>query len=195
MRIVVQRVSRAKLTVGDRVVSSISKGVVALCGLCDGDSEIDLPWMAKKLLSLRLWPDAEGRPWKESLQSQKYDILLVSQFTLYAEVNKGTKPDFHKAMGGEQAQQLYQKFLQMVTEQHSGGKVCDGEFGAMMQVELVNDGPVTITINSPDLDEAAKTRLRNQLAAKEQQKKAASLKKPISDNQTPPKAAQDERAA
>lgn len=150
MRIVVQRVKNARLLVDSQVVCSIDKGLVALCGLTEEDSEDDLPWMCSKLLNMRLWPDSEGVGWKESVVSSRFEVMLVSQFTLYGAVNKGTKPNFMKAMKGDAAETLYKKWVQLVKKEYVEDKVFDGVFRAMMDVELVNDGPVTIVFDSPD---------------------------------------------
>jgi D-tyrosyl-tRNA(Tyr) deacylase len=151
MRVVLQRVSRARVTVGDEVVSSIGRGLVCLCGLCEGDThEADLPWMTQRILQLQLWPDAQQRPWKESVISLGLEVLLVSQFTLYAEINKGRKPDLHRALRPDAARSLYADFVESVrAAAGSPSLVKDGRFGAMMQVELVNDGPITMVLESP----------------------------------------------
>lgn len=148
MRVVVQRVLRAQVSVSGRVVSHIGPGLVCLTGLCKGDSEQELEWMANKLLGLRLWPDGEGRAWKSSVRSDGLDVLLVSQFTLYGNLDRGTKPDFHSAMPNAEARVLYATFVDLMRAKHSE-RVFDGEFAAKMQVELVNDGPITFTIDSP----------------------------------------------
>ncbi len=151
MRVVLQRVSRATVRVGDEVVSSIGRGLVCLCGLCEGDTrESDLPWMTQRILQLQLWPDAQQRPWKESALSLGLEVLLVSQFTLYAELNKGRKPDLHRALKPGAARSLYADFVESVRAAvGSPGLVKDGRFGAMMSVELVNDGPITMVLESP----------------------------------------------
>jgi D-tyrosyl-tRNA(Tyr) deacylase len=151
MRVVLQRVSRARVTVGDEVVSSIGRGLVCLCGLCEGDThEADLPWMTQRILQLQLWPDAQQRPWKESVLSLGLEVLLVSQFTLYAEINRGRKPDLHRALRPDAARSLYADFVESVrAAAGSPSLVKDGRFGAMMQVELVNDGPITMVLESP----------------------------------------------
>ena len=151
MRVVLQRVSRATVKVGDEVVSSIGRGLVCLCGLCEGDTrESDLPWMTQRILQLQVWPDAQQRPWKESALSLGLEVLLVSQFTLYAEFNKGRKPDLHRALKPDAARSLYADFVESVRAAvGSPGLVKDGRFGALMDVELVNDGPITMVLESP----------------------------------------------
>lgn len=154
MRVVVQRVTRARVTVGGELVSSIEHGLVCLCGITDTDTTKDLEWMCRKILSLRLWPSTDGKPWRESVVTRGFGILLVSQFTLYANCNAGTKPDFHRAKTNppNKAEDLYAQFVGHCKEQYSPDKVKDGIFGAMMQVELVNDGPVTMELSTDELD-------------------------------------------
>ncbi|KAJ3412349.1 D-tyrosyl-tRNA(Tyr) deacylase [Chytridiales sp. JEL 0842] len=105
---------------------------------------------ARKILNLRLWPDAHGKPWKSSVKDLNLQVLSVSQFTLYALTGKGSKPDFHSSMKSEESKGFYERFLERLREGYEEGKIEDGEFGAMMEVEIVNDGPVTILIDSRD---------------------------------------------
>ncbi|GBG26908.1 D-tyrosyl-tRNATyr deacylase [Hondaea fermentalgiana] len=155
MRVVVQRVARASVSVGGQEVSRIGRGILCLAGLCREDNEADLAWMTAKLLGLRLWADEAGTPWKRGLaggsddDGEKLEVLLVSQFTLYGQVGKGSKPDLHRAMPPNEARDVYARFVEMVAEAHGAEHVKNGEFGAMMEVELVNDGPVTFTLESP----------------------------------------------
>lgn len=151
MRVVVQRVKSASVTVDGKVVSSIGRGILCLTGLRRDDDETDLKWMLGKILGLRLWEDESGSMWKRCVaDSPKLEVLLVSQFTLYGQFVKGTKPDLHRAMPPTQAKDLYAKFVEMVSEAHGADLVKNGEFGAMMQVALVNDGPTTFTLDTPD---------------------------------------------
>jgi D-aminoacyl-tRNA deacylase len=110
MRIVVQRVLRGQVTVNSELVSKIDRGIMVLCGITHTDNVLDMEYLAKKLLSLKLWPDKEGKQWGSNLVDNGYEILLVSQFTLYHQL-KGTKPDFHNAMQGEDAHPLFNDFL------------------------------------------------------------------------------------
>lgn len=126
-----------------------------LVGLTQTDTAEDVAKMLKKLLSLRIFEDLSnppetktawhGKPWAKLVIDIQGEILLVSQFTLYGTVQKGTKPDFHKALNGEQAVILYNEFLSQLRRGLGEDKVKDGQFGAMMDVALVNDGPVTLT--------------------------------------------------
>ena len=141
MRVLLQRVSRAEVRVGDRVTGRIGRGFLLLVGLTHSDGEEQLQWMAEKVVGLRLFGDAEG---KMNLALADVDgaLLVVSQFTLYGNAEKGRRPSFIDAARPEQAIPLYERFLALLRER--GLTVETGEFGAMMDVELVNDGPVTL---------------------------------------------------
>ncbi len=143
MRVVLQRVSRARVTVEDRVTGEIGGGLLLLVGLTEGDSEETLRWMAEKVVGLRIFPDEEGKM-NRSLEEAEGALLVVSQFTLYGDARKGRRPSFVEAAPPEIAIPLYARFLALLRE--SGRPVAAGEFGAMMQVELVNDGPVTLIL-------------------------------------------------
>ena len=151
MRLVVQRVNSASVTVKSKTVSSIGRGVVALVGLHERDGGEDLKYCAKKLCGAKLWPNQEGKLWRQSVRQMQYDVLLVSQFTLYGDVsNKKHSPDFKLSMKSDAAREAYAAFKAAVAAEYDADRVHDGEFGASMAVELVNDGPVTIVIDSPD---------------------------------------------
>ena len=141
MRVLLQRVSRAEVRVGDRVTGRIGRGFLLLVGLTHEDDEARLAWMAAKVADLRLFGDAEG---KMNLGLADVDgaLLVVSQFTLYGDAQKGRRPSFIDAARPEVAVPLYERFLALLRER--GLRVETGEFGAMMDVELVNDGPVTL---------------------------------------------------
>jgi len=141
MRVLVQRVSRAEVRVGGRVAGAIGRGLLLLVGLTHADTEAQLAWMAEKVTGLRLFGDADG---KMNLGVEDVDgaLLVVSQFTLYGDAQKGRRPSFVDAARPEQAIPLYERFVAMLRER--GTRVETGEFGAMMDVELVNDGPVTL---------------------------------------------------
>jgi D-tyrosyl-tRNA(Tyr) deacylase len=146
MRVVLQRVTRADVTVRDaagegRVTGSIGRGLVVLAGFAAGDGEDQLRWMADKILGLRIFADAEDRM-NLALSDVGGALLVVSQFTLYGDATKGRRPSFIAAARPEVAVPLYERFLTILRE--GGGRVETGEFGAMMDVALVNDGPVTI---------------------------------------------------
>jgi len=143
MRIVLQRVSRAKVTVDGRVTGQIGRGLLLLAGFTEGDTEDALAWMAKKVLQLRIFPDGEGKM-NRSVEEVDGAILVVSQFTLYGDARKGNRPSFIAAARPEIAIPLYERFLQLLRD--AGRPVETGEFGAMMDVELVNDGPVTLIL-------------------------------------------------
>ena len=143
MRVVLQRVARARVTVGERVTGEIGQGVLLLVGLTGSDTEETLRWMAEKAVGLRIFPDDEGKM-NRSLEEADGALLVVSQFTLYGDARKGRRPSFVEAAPPEIAIPLYERFLALLRE--SGRPVAAGEFGAMMQVELVNDGPVTLIL-------------------------------------------------
>uniref|UniRef100_A0A914WH15 D-aminoacyl-tRNA deacylase n=1 Tax=Plectus sambesii TaxID=2011161 RepID=A0A914WH15_9BILA len=148
MRAVIQRVCEARVLVGDEVVSSIGRGLCVLVGLARDDTEKDVDWMVRKLLTLRVFEDDTGRRWAKGVKDLNLEILCVSQFTLYAQL-KGNKPDFRDSMGGDEAPAMYADFMQRLRNAYDADKVKDGRFGAMMRVQLENDGPVTLTLDSP----------------------------------------------
>lgn len=135
-------------TVNDELVSSIGRGLCVLIGISQTDTKEDANYIARKLLSIRLFDDDTGKRWQKSVKDLQYDLLCVSQFTLYNRL-KGNKPDFHLAMQGTDASNLYNFLLQQLGNQYTADKIKDGVFGAMMQVHIQNDGPVTIEIESP----------------------------------------------
>lgn len=145
MRVVVQRVSRAVVTVGGREVGRIGRGLVVLVAFGSGDAEAEMRWMAEKLWGLRVFgdDDDEGKM-SRSLEDAGGALLIVSQFTLYGDVSRGRRPSFIGAAAPDEAQMLYERFIELCRER--GGPVACGKFGAMMQVELLNDGPVTLVI-------------------------------------------------
>lgn len=141
MRVLLQRVSRAEVRVGGRVTGRIGRGVLALVGFTHADGEEQLSWMADKVTGLRIFGDADDKM-NLGLQDVGGDALVVSQFTLYGDAQKGRRPSFVDAARPEQATALYERFVALLRER--GVRTETGEFGAMMEVELVNDGPVTI---------------------------------------------------
>ena len=147
MRVVLQRVSRAAVRVDGNVTGQIGVGFVILAGFAPTDTEETLTWMAEKVLSLRLFRDAEDKM-NRSLDEVGGAVLVVSQFTLYGDARKGRRPSFIDAAPPEVAKPLYEKFVGLLRERGagSGTRVETGEFGAMMDVELVNDGPVTLLL-------------------------------------------------
>ncbi|KAF1917632.1 D-tyrosyl-tRNA deacylase-like protein [Ampelomyces quisqualis] len=157
MRTVLQRVKSASVTVDGQLISSIGKGILVLAAVSKDDTEKDVESMANKILKTKLWDDDLKDPpgrWKCNVQEIGGEVLCVSQFTLFASVKKGNKPDFHQSASGEKAKTLYQTFYSKVGELYEPQKVKDGVFAAMMDVALVNDGPVTIQIdtNPPKFD-------------------------------------------
>ncbi|KAI8906030.1 D-tyrosyl-tRNA deacylase [Gorgonomyces haynaldii] len=149
MRALIQRVTRGSVTVDNQTISSIGKGLVCLIGIEATDTQEDADYLCRKITSLRLFPQ-DQQQWKHSVTDIQGEILLVSQFTLYAKTKKGTKPDFHLAMGGDQSKAFYLAFVEQVRQAFQPDRVKDGQFGAMMEVEIINDGPVTIWIDSRD---------------------------------------------
>ncbi|MCJ7811801.1 D-aminoacyl-tRNA deacylase [bacterium] len=145
MRAVVQRVSRASVLINEKRVSSINKGLVILLGVKKGDTEKDVRWLVEKCVNLRIFEDTHG---KFNFSSRDIDgeILVVSQFTLYGDCRKGRRPDFVEAAPPETAEMLYNDFISAL--QNIGLNIQTGVFGAKMEVEIHNDGPVTLIINS-----------------------------------------------
>ena len=141
MRVLLQRVSRAEVRVSGQVTGGIGRGFLLLVGFTHMDSDEQLVWMADKTIGLRLFGDAEGKM-NLSLADVGGALLVVSQFTLYSDVQKGRRPSFIDATRPEAAEALYARFIGLLRER--GMEVQTGEFGAMMEVELVNDGPVTL---------------------------------------------------
>ena len=136
MRAVIQRVLRASVRVGDNLISSIDRGLCVLIGIANDDDQTDIDYIVKKLLSIRLWPSIDGsRHWSHSVLELDYSLLCVSQFTLHARL-KGTKPDFHMSMSGEQSRIIYEKLLNQLREHYKKEKIFDGEFGAIMNVNI-----------------------------------------------------------
>jgi len=148
MKAILQRVLSASVTVDKELISSIGQGILVFAAVAPGDTEQDADALAAKVLKLRLWDDAAGGRWKRSVQDIGGEVLCVSQFTLLASTKKGSKPDFHGALGGDQAKDLYQLFYAKVQQRYSPEKVKDGIFQAMMEVALVNDGPVTLEVST-----------------------------------------------
>ncbi|UCC72994.1 MAG: D-tyrosyl-tRNA(Tyr) deacylase [Gemmatimonadota bacterium] len=143
MRVVLQRVARAEVRVGGESVGSIGKGYLLLAGFKHGDGEEQLRWMVEKVRGLRLFPDSEGKM-NLPIDEVAGELLVVSQFTLYADVRKGRRPSFVGAAEPEEAERLYERFVELLRQ--GAIPVATGSFGAMMEVDLVNQGPVTLII-------------------------------------------------
>ena len=146
MRAVIQRVSRASVTVESETAGEIQRGLLVLVGIAADDSTEDIAWMTGKIAAQKLFPDEAGRM-SLSVTESGSGILVVSQFTLLASTRKGTKPSWHRAAPPEVAVPLYESFVREM-EKLLGRPVATGKFGAMMEVALVNDGPVTLVLDS-----------------------------------------------
>lgn len=146
MKALVQRVSRAQVRVSGESAGSIGRGLLVLAGFRNEDTPDDLDWMTNKLTGMRIFPDSAGNM-NLSLVETGGEMLIVSQFTLHADTRKGKRPSFVKAADPDTANILYRLFIQKVRE--TGIAVAEGVFGAMMEVSLVNDGPVTVMVDSP----------------------------------------------
>lgn len=146
MRAVIQRVSKAGVTIDGSIYGQIGAGLLVLLGIEDADTTEDIEWLSSKIVNLRIFDDAAG-VMNESVKDKNGDILLVSQFTLHASTKKGNRPSYIKASKPETAIPLYEKMIQQLTTD-LGKKIKTGSFGADMKVELLNDGPVTIIIDT-----------------------------------------------
>jgi D-tyrosyl-tRNA(Tyr) deacylase len=144
MRVVLQRVKSSQVSVDGQVVGQIGPGLNLLVGISSQDTEAELDWMVRKCLDLRLFPSGEGGRFDQSVQEVGGELLVVSQFTLYGDCRKGRRPSFDRAAEPERAEQLYESFVAKLRA--SGLKVETGKFGAMMQVSIENDGPVTLLL-------------------------------------------------
>ena len=145
MRAVLQRVSRARVLTEGRVLGQIARGFVVLLGVAQGDTEADAAKLADRILGIRVFADSAGKM-NCALAAVRGELLVVSQFTLLADTDSGRRPSFTRAASPEDARRLYEHFLSLVRKDNT--KVETGEFGATMEVELVNDGPVTIILDS-----------------------------------------------
>jgi D-tyrosyl-tRNA(Tyr) deacylase len=144
MRVVLQRVSQASVTIGGRVTGAIDQGFCLLVGFTHGDTDARVDWMAEKVAGLRLFSDAEGKM-NLGLSEVAGGVLVISQFTLYGDATKGRRPSFVDAAGPDVAEPLYHRFVAALRSR--GLEVATGEFGAGMQVEIHNDGPVTLILD------------------------------------------------
>lgn len=146
MRVVIQRVSSASVQISGQLVSSINNGMLILLGIEESDLNEDIAWLVGKIARLRIFPDENGVMNRDVVEA-KGAILVVSQFTLHASTRKGNRPSYIKAARPETAIPLYESFIRQLGE-ITGLQILTGEFGAMMQVNIVNEGPVTIIIDS-----------------------------------------------
>ena len=146
MRAVVQRVSTARVRIDDRVVGAIERGLLVLVGVARDDSDDDVGYVVRTVLDLRVFESEDGKPMDRSVVDIGGGVLAVSQFTLYGDVRRGRRPSFDQAARPDDARALYEHFVRELRAAHA--PVATGEFQAMMQVELVNDGPVTVLVDS-----------------------------------------------
>ena len=146
MRVVIQKVTEASVSIENQTVASIDKGLLVLVGIEDGDTNEDIAWLSSKIVNLRVFDDDNG-VMNLSVKEVEGEVLIVSQFTLYASTKKGNRPSYIKAARPEVAIPIYEAFIKQV-ESLLGKRVPTGQFGAMMQVSLCNDGPVTILIDT-----------------------------------------------
>ena len=146
MRVVIQKVTEASVSIENQTVASIDKGLLVLVGIEDGDTNEDIAWLSSKIVNLRVFDDDNG-VMNLSVKEVKGEVLIVSQFTLHASTKKGNRPSYIKAARPEVAIPIYEAFIKQV-ESLLGKRVPTGQFGAMMQVSLCNDGPVTILIDT-----------------------------------------------
>ena len=149
MKALLQRVERAEVRINDEIAGEIGRGYLILLGVHKEDEVGDADWLVKKILDLRLWDDADGKM-NLDLAAVGGSLLVVSQFTLYGNARKGRRPSYDKAAGPEHGEELYEYFVQQARQllEPNGGKAATGRFGATMKVELVNDGPVTLILES-----------------------------------------------
>ncbi|MBD3272825.1 D-tyrosyl-tRNA(Tyr) deacylase [Candidatus Dependentiae bacterium] len=145
MKVIIQRVGSASVCIDKKLISQIEKGFLILVGISKDDTQKDIDYISKKILNLRIFESDNGY-FDKSIQDINGEILFVSQFTLYADCTKGNRPSFSSAMSPEQAKIFYKNFLDDFKKLYP--KIKDGQFGAKMQVELVNDGPVSIILDS-----------------------------------------------
>ncbi|MGF1499917.1 MAG: D-aminoacyl-tRNA deacylase [Elainellaceae cyanobacterium] len=144
MRIILQRVRASQVTIDGQCVGEISRGLTLLVGIASGDTEAELEWMARKCLDLRVFPKDGGDRFDASVREIGGELLVVSQFTLYGDCRKGRRPSFDQAAPPDQARERYDRFVEMLRQ--SQLRVETGQFGAMMQVYIENDGPVTLIL-------------------------------------------------
>ena len=146
MRIVIQRVKSSSVIVDGKIIGKIARGLNLLVGISPVDTEAELDWMTRKCLELRLFPDeVEGKAWQKSVVDIQGEILVISQFTLYGDCRKGRRPSFSNSASPDIAELLYDRFIDKLKQ--SGLRVATGKFGAMMEVSIDNDGPVTLILD------------------------------------------------
>ena len=146
MRAVIQRVSKASVSINEQICGQIRHGLLILLGIEEADNKDDIDWLSGKIIRLRIFPDEQG-VMNKSITESDGDILLISQFTLHASTKKGNRPSYIKAARPDKAIPLYEAFIKQL-EEYLGKNIETGEFGALMDISLVNSGPVTIIIDS-----------------------------------------------
>ncbi|MDH6057257.1 D-aminoacyl-tRNA deacylase [Umezakia ovalisporum] len=145
MHVVIQRVKSSQVTVNGKIIGKIGQGLNLLVGIAHTDTDAELDWMVRKCLELRLFPGTEdNHKWQKSVQEIGGDLLVISQFTLYGHCRKGRRPSFDQSANPQLAEELYNRFVSKL--QISGLQVATGQFGAIMQVSIENDGPVTLLL-------------------------------------------------
>ena len=157
MRAVIQRVSKACVMIGQNETATIGRGLLIFLGVEAGDTSVDVQWLAGKIARLRIFPDEQGRMNKD-IQEIRGEMLVVSQFTLFADTQKGNRPGFFQAAKPDEAIPRYEEFLQKI-ELLTGSAPAHGTFAADMQVALINDGPVTILIDSQESMKEASSKM------------------------------------
>ena len=162
MRLIVQRVLEAGVKVKGEWVSKIGPGLLILLGITHTDTYPMSIVMSNKLLKMRLWRNKEDKVWDMNVMQKEYEVLIISQFTLYGEMN-GNKPDFHHAMEGEEALKMYEGFVEEVRKGYKGEKVQTGAFGEYMHVHQVIDGPVTIQLDAPPPQDPTLVKMQKKL--------------------------------
>jgi len=146
MRSLIRRVQKASVEVDSKTTGQIKKGLVAYIAICVNDVDVDLLWMSKKILGLRVFED-DARKMSYSLSDKKFDLLLISQFTLFGSLKKGFRPSFNRAAPPSFAQEKYLQFIKVIREQFNG-HIATGEFGKDMQISSIDDGPVSLWLDS-----------------------------------------------
>ena len=147
MRVLLQRVLEASVLVENKLISEISNGLLVFVAFCDDDTERDLSWSINKIINLRVFND-ENKKMNYNLSRKNGDLLIVSQFTLFAKLKKGNRPSWNGAASAKKGEYLYKKFINRLRELHDEKKIQTGSFGADMKIKLINDGPVTIFFDS-----------------------------------------------
>ena len=150
MRVIIQRVKSSSVKVDGEIIGQIDRGLNLLVGIAVTDTEAELDWMIRKCLELRLFPDDANKPWSKSVIDIQGEILVISQFTLYGDCRKGRRPSFSNSAAPDAARSLYNLFVAKLKQ--SGLKIATGKFGAMMEVDLVNNGPVTLVLERDSIN-------------------------------------------